>query len=1080
MIRIAALNNASSDESNSDDEVQESTKEAQEAEAFALYNKALSLQRAGKLEEAQDVYQKLLQSTLIIKESAGTITTGEGVVRPGLILKYSAMKNLASLASEKHDLHTAMKYYLKAVELDCSDVTVWYHMGKIAVELSQLSLARLAFEEALTCNPNHWPAMDSLCSVLYALSDYYSCMYYISKALGRDGSYTKGLVLRDKMYQEQPSLKRECEPLFQSNEFTNYDQKYSKDEADKIVNEAVDIRNKRKEQIKPPEIPVLKFEKPLTSLTWKCLGERLVSLYDLVDSKKPTLSFGHHVDLSYQVTDTQIDTVIDLSMDTSTPMDITASASVQPVEQTVSTCTSSITSTVASATSITSTTTMTKTTNITSTPIPSPSRQQDHRQGKQKEEEPMETEIDSSSGTEKSKRGPKRKRGVVASDDTPAAKRRSQRVRNTTKKKEEAINYKELLRQFLPSSLRESEDEDEDDDNKVTDSNNTLELIREHEAASCTTPGSKKQDSTAFIMTEENDVTAFLDKYSNNNGIVDLMIQYCIALAQRCNSKWPGGLTGVYIEVYKKLRVHLSLPSYYCKSVNNQRIKEVSLVSLVYTELQLEKWLATKLMSPVSPNTMQSNLSADKSQLLLPSDPDDVFPSDLQYLEGLCHLKDILNDSRLQFAIRVYWLKSRYLMLQGKMESALDCFDICSQLLKPEKAESLPVVPVVVRLPNCKDDIITSEQVKKQLESLQRCQSLEEVHRLSEMGDYRKVVDLLLPTLSQPATKGKMMDVGKTIPERPAQLLLLLDALYQIQNYTLCVSCSVNTLNECIQQLTSSSTMTIKENWVATLTKVLKFVDKCISGSGDIISGMSRTKIVNLTNHVIRMIELAMESTDSPELPVISTIVPWVLLYRLIKHEEDQLTLIQVSEQGSTDEMGAGSGSSKDIKIMPSSLMLLYTAHEYLGRRGWCCNSDGNLLTFYVDTLQEELGKREEKDPLRQDLLLALEQCFYCLYGHPNRKAKARHLQDHGVEEVILTWDKAVFVFDYFKPKTVPEFDSYKTSSMSGELENLLLKISKVIPNPDNIAISLDTVMAYIEGTADQVPTIPQDKPVSL
>lgn len=34
--------------------------------------------------------------------------------------------------------------------------------------------------------------------------------------------------------------------------------------------------------------------------------------------------------------------------------------------------------------------------------------------------------------------------------------------------------------------------------------------------------------------------------------------------------------------------------------------------------------------------------------------------------------------------------------------------------------------------------------------------------------------------------------------------------------------------------------------------------------------------------------------------------------------------------------------------MLPSSLMLLNTAHEYLGRRSWCCNSDGALLRFYV------------------------------------------------------------------------------------------------------------------------------------
>ena len=42
----------------------------------------------------------------------------------------------------------------------------------------------------------------------------------------------------------------------------------------------------------------------------------------------------------------------------------------------------------------------------------------------------------------------------------------------------------------------------------------------------------------------------------------------------------------------------------------------------------------------------------------------------------------------------------------------------------------------------------------------------------------------------------------------------------------------------------------------------------------------------------------------------------------------------------------------------------------------------------------------EDSHPFQDDLQLALEQCFYCLYAHPNKRSKARHLQDHGVEEV--------------------------------------------------------------------------------
>jgi len=46
------------------------------------------------------------------------------------------------------------------------------------------------------------------------------------------------------------------------------------------------------------------------------------------------------------------------------------------------------------------------------------------------------------------------------------------------------------------------------------------------------------------------------------------------------------------------------------------------------------------------------------------------------------------------------------------------------------------------------------------------------------------------------------------------------------------------------------------------------------------------------------------------------------------------------------------SSDGSDTPMLPSSLMLLNTAHEYLGRRSLCCNSDGALLKFYVSLSQ--------------------------------------------------------------------------------------------------------------------------------
>ena len=87
---------------------------------------------------------------------------------------------------------------------------------------------------------------------------------------------------------------------------------------------------------------------------------------------------------------------------------------------------------------------------------------------------------------------------------------------------------------------------------------------------------------------------------------------------------------------------------------------------------------------------------------------------------------------------------------------------------------------------------------------------------------------------------------------------------------------------------------------------------------------------------------------------------------------------------------------------MPPTLTLLTVAHEQLSRRSWCTNSDGALLLFTIEEVQAELQRAvmmECTHPLRADLEHMLEQCFYCLYGHPHRR-KAKHLQDHNCKQV--------------------------------------------------------------------------------
>lgn len=62
--------------------------------------------------------------------------------------------------------------HVQATKVDTSDVTVWCQLASMASLLGNLLLARKSLEQALTCHPSYWPAIEDLCSVLYALGDY--------------------------------------------------------------------------------------------------------------------------------------------------------------------------------------------------------------------------------------------------------------------------------------------------------------------------------------------------------------------------------------------------------------------------------------------------------------------------------------------------------------------------------------------------------------------------------------------------------------------------------------------------------------------------------------------------------------------------------------------------------------------------------------------------------------------------------------------------------------------------------------------------------------------------------------------
>uniref|UniRef100_A0A8C5LJ11 Calcineurin-binding protein cabin-1 n=1 Tax=Leptobrachium leishanense TaxID=445787 RepID=A0A8C5LJ11_9ANUR len=982
------------------------TKEAQEAEAFALYHKALDLQKLDRNDESSQAYHQLLD-TRLLQEAIPSNDEREGLKHPGLMLKYSTYKNLAQLASQRDDLETAMEYYLEAVMLDSTDVNLWYKIGRLALRIVRIPLARHAFEEGLQCNPDHWPCLDNLITVLYTLCDYANCLYYICKALEKDCRYSKGLVLKERIFEEQPSLRKDSFRMFLKCDMSIHEVDVSDDETTNIVEEVLDLRRKRQALNVRKEEPDLKLVQPLQCLTWKCLGESLLTMYiHLTTCEPPRPSLGKRIDLKEYKDPTELLQVVQGS----SPTIVTSDA------QTISVISGNVSFSLADASTI-----------------------------------------------DKSKKGVKRKR--ITEDAGETAKRRSARVRNTKCKKEERIDFQELLLKFLPSRLRKPDSEEEEDPFACFDVESVMKQERYSHVGDQTS-------SSSFMESEKHDVHQFLLDNMENSGILDLMMKYLKVIAQKFLVKWPLGLTDVVLSMHSSWRKHSTgLPNPLLRDSKNQHIRDMMEMGLTCMELQLEKWLLTKMKtSTVSPRKCPAGFTLE---CFGPDFPGSHFLGDLTLIAFAASQRDLFPDGWISYVVRVYWLKARFLALQGDMEQALENYDICTDLLQSSEASKTRMDgsgPVVICLPNLQlDSTVSVEEIENSLKSLERCQSLEEIQRLHDIGDFSSVVRLVRPTLYMSGyNQAKHLDLMNSTPERPSQLLLLQNSLLKMSDYKQCFECSEVALNEAVQQITNLTSATSKEEWVATTTQLLVGIDLCLSSDVIVLRESSLTPhLSRLSNNLIQVIDFSMAFQEESKEPSVSSVLPWIILHRVIQSEEENFLSIRQQHFQS---------DYSENQMLPSSLMLLNAAHEYLGRRSWCCNSDGALLKFYVRVLHKELAASTKDDthPYKEELETALEQCFYCLYGYPSKKSKARYLEEHSAPQVELLWEDAVIMFEYFKPKTVPEFDSYKTSTVSADLANLLKKMATIVPASDKPKLSMETVSAYIEGTSNKVPSLPE------
>ncbi|XP_065182437.1 calcineurin-binding protein cabin-1-like isoform X1 [Sycon ciliatum] len=1097
MIRFSALNQSHSREALSPREGGgqiSRTKEAQESAALQKYNSALALQQSGKLEQAKISYGELLELPLVNEENDGDNTTG---VR----LKYLSLKNLAAISIASGCQEEALAYFVDAAAVDGSDVVLWYHMGRSALAQQRLALARHAFEVALSLHADYWPCVDSLCSVLFAIGDYHSCLDAVLDALELDGTYERGRALLQYMSQNESWLSKLKEEPMRA--FTWLRQRLPADTVDQYVTEAVKLRP----TVSKPDNSACKPELKLSSLSWSSLGCDLLSLWEKLTHQDSPSLLAVSVSLS----------------------DAIASVSSNDFRKAVAAPTSGVFSERQTAGTASDCADM---------------EQLGRHSLKRKHPQASVSSINTSPQQTNS----------AQSNSPGTPKRRSTRNRATNKKENsDSPRCSEQLRAFLPVELRcqpvrtpvQLTPSPGGRQSQRMPSASALNVNRHHPFAD-------------HASGEE--ISDFLCRNVTNQGLLDLITKYLINMA--CNRRgviWPVPLRKAFVQLYSLVRPCWSAPTLESRSEDSKRVNKLAWVALVGCELALDQFTTSALEAskkssapPSQPRLLSligRSIGADLHFLISTTTPVSFmgveFVSRVYWLSA--HVSTQLNQSAA--AIGQFY----------KALHAVEYDDNPGREADDSHAKPLRVFSIKTAVHN---PIISGGTIRQRIDTVTKQKTFDEIKENFSSGNHEKVIDTLEPLLDEDtfsANKDPQFDlIGNTAgpSERHRQLLLLQDAYFQLGRFQDCLRCAEINVSDILK---SNDGM---DEHLDLLNKILEVIPKCLKKPGTLFSNLPSLNQWRLANSLLQIIDhMSMNlETCQDTLPVA---LPWLVLHVLIKqispsvsNTPNKLPLSKIANHAAqskettqppttgetqqqsdsataesavgtadklptdptsetaptptacdepmdastdmttpvisnmfsaasigrihTDSNSSASStfSAAEHDPLPGHFRILQMAHAILGRHGLCCSMDGHLLLILVKEGKKLLPQLDSVT--RDEVVRELEQCYFCLYGHPNKKYKARRLEDHGSPQIELTWTHSIDLFEFFCPVTQPTFDSTKIG-LSTELLNLFRRIVTVLSRSLEPVVALESLQLYLEKAGHDhtvLPTTRTQQPV--
>ncbi|XP_008547464.1 calcineurin-binding protein cabin-1 [Microplitis demolitor] len=693
---------------------------------------------------------------------------------------------------------------------------------------------------------------------------------------------------------------------------------------------------------------------------------------------------------------------------------------------------------------------------------------------------------DKSEGKEEQQKVKKRRRSSLCFLQqwawSSSSMRRSARVRGSNRREAERddVQLEEMVRRiFPPNLLPDTAKIVRDDPTKsMDDSMDTMDLYQlferqenvnnEESKSSSPTPSPDSDVQKYFgTETERNQVIDFVNQHSGKNNLMIIIAKYTELMSTKWNHEWPKELPEIYKQAYLFTREHIPHSSPFGDASEEDSIlKYDAEMTLLFSELHTDKWLDNK------PEVLPS-ATVDKFGTGIPSE-------ELGYIIFASVRDNLLNEENLIFLLRVLWVKASIFLCQGDTEIAKKSLELLLHDMKEFK-QYFPTL--LVKLPNCKHNSrIALPIVQKRLTSIERGQKLGEVQKLHEEKKFYELSLILKDTFKFAKQQNDSLTNVKLNIDRKKQLSMLLESLWQLEQYEDCFVWAETCLHEAWQCYNNFSDETDQKKWGSSVLNCLEKLESCVDISGSsVVRYLAETKASRLVQTLVQILCHQLDVPDTAVEMPLESVTPWILLHHILQYEDDRERAKSRTTSKSKAVDDPESDSDDEDKDIPAPIMLLFVGHDFLGRHSWCCINEAKLLLFTIKTVIPRMCSARYT-AVREKITKHLEKMFWCLYGHPNRanKTKPKHLEDHGVPQIPLTWEIAQLLFEFYKPDVLPEFDTPRAMSISADTKILFKKINSLVPRDHDPSGIVDEINSYIVGDIEKMPKVKKPLPYKI